>query len=149
MCIRDRFLTFDWNGPADITWVLDPAQRDLTDDDYISLRATQAARHPATIAANGDLAFTVCLIDESDGRGFVRIDSYGGGVEEPYPRTGSGGGAGWSNEFETIRIRLDDFARDTRGLDLRRIKRVVLLFGGAEGDTTGRLVIDDLRIEKD
>jgi len=50
----------------------------------------------------GDLTFDVRLRDSQGGSSTINIGAYGGGIEEPYQRTGCGSGTGWANEFETI-----------------------------------------------
>jgi len=53
---------------------------------------------------------------------------------------------GWSNAFETIRIRLADFLTDGTRVDLSRIEAVTLLFGPSYGSAVGRIAIDDLEL---
>ena len=73
--------------------------------------------------------------------------SYGGGIEEPYQRTGSGTGAGWQNEFETIRIRLTDFqALVTTPVDLSNIVAVRFQWGGNTYSVVGRIALDDIEV---
>jgi hypothetical protein len=72
----------------------------------------------------------------------------GGGVEEPYQRTGFGTGTGWQNAMETIRLPLSAFTSGGSAIDLTRIASVLVQFGGTSGSAQGRLVIDDLQIEK-
>ena len=56
----------------------------------------------------------------------------------------AGGGVGWQNEFETIRIRLTDFTTNGSGLDLTDIRAVRLDFGDGFGSTQGRLGLDEV-----
>ena len=59
----------------------------------------------------------------------MNIGAYGGGLEELYQRTGCGTGAGWSNEFETIRLGLAAYLNNGSGLDLTDIVAVRFEFG--------------------
>jgi hypothetical protein len=144
-----RGVVFDWDAPSYYELSLPPAERDLRAGAYLSLKACQAARHPNTEAELGDLTFTVTLRDALGRTSSISIGATGGGVEEPYQRTGAGTGAGWANEFETQRIRLTDFLSDGVQLDLGHIKAVRLEFGGASGSSVGRIGIDDIEITKD
>jgi hypothetical protein len=141
-----RGAVFEWpaGSPRFIEFVTPPAGRDVTMWDMLSLRACQQTRHPLTIAELADLTFTVTLKDGAGRSSSINIGAYGGGVEEPYQRTGVGGGTGWQNEFETIRIRLTDFATNGSGLDLTDIAAVRLDFGGAFGSAQGRLGLDEV-----
>ena len=102
-----------------------------------------------TIAANEDLTFDVTLRDTSGVTSTINIGAYGGGIEEPYQRTGFGGGAGWQNEFEIIRIRLTDFLTNGSPLNLADIEAVRLEFGPSSGSARGRIGLDDITITKD
>ena len=126
-----------------------PAERDFTDDTFLSFRAAQATRHPQTIAETGDLAFTVTLEDGLGNTSSIRIDAYGGGIEEPYARGGFGTGFGWQNEFETIRIRLTDFLAGGPGLDLTDVRFVRFDFGPGSGSAAARLGFDDLELTEE
>ncbi len=143
-------VTFAWSGsPASYTYTLLPIHRDVTGFVSLSFRACQISRSPETAAELGDLSFTVTLVDGSGGSSSINIGTYGGGVEEPYQRTGDGSGAGWSNEFETITIRLADFLRDGTSLDLSDVEQVRFEFGPGSGSSQGRIGLDDVefRIE--
>lgn len=146
-----RGLAFDWNAPASIAWDVPAQQRDLSDDRFISVRAAQGTRHPNTTAELGDLSFTVTLTDESGARSAVPIAAFGGGVEEPYQRSGFPieGVAGWQNAFESIRVPVSAFRAAGRIIDLRHVSSVSLEFGAGSGSSVGRLLIDDLLIERD
>jgi hypothetical protein len=50
--------------------------------------------------------------------------------------------------METIRLPLSAFASGGSAIDLTRIESVLVQFGGTSGSAQGRLVIDDLQIEK-
>lgn len=143
-----RGAVFDFTAAAPAIWEVEvvPAGRDFGAADYLSLRATQGTRHPETAAELADLVFAVTLVDGLGTSSSIRIDTYGGGIEEPYQRGGAGSGAGWQNEFETIRIRVADFAANGTGIDLGDIRAVRLEFGGAAGSPQGRLGLDDLEL---
>lgn len=140
-----RGMVFDWNGAdRQISFAIVPGLADTRDYRQLSLRACQATRHPLTTAVLGDVDFTVRLRDALGASASIRISAYGGGVEEPYQRTGCGTGAGWANEWETVRIPLADFARVAGNLDRAQIVAVDLLFGPTYGSAQGRLGLDDL-----
>ena len=130
----DRVLRFELaGGPVD-----------LRGRSSLSLAACQVTRHPLTNAQLGDLVFTVALEDAHGTSRAVRIDAYGGGIEEPYQRTSCGDGAGWGNEFETIRVPLENFRRDASGLDLSAVAALELRFGPSHGSASGRIGLDDV-----
>lgn len=125
------------------------AERDLSDDAYLSFRACQGTRHPDTTPALEDLTFSVTLRDGGGITSTINFGAYGGGIEEPYQRTGFGGGAGWQNEFEVIRIRLTDFLTNGSGLDLSDVAAIRFEFGPSSGSSRGRIGLDDIVITKD
>lgn len=125
------------------------AHRDFRGDTFLSLRAAQVTRHPATAAALEDLTFTVTLVDGHGTNASISIGAYGGGIEEPYQRGGYGAGAGWQDEFETIRIRLSDFLHNGTGLDLADIRTVRFEFGSGFGSAEGRIALDDIELVKE
>jgi hypothetical protein len=92
----------------------------------------------------GDLTFTVTLRDSAANTSSINIGAYGGGLEQPYQRSG-----GWHNEMETIRIRLTDFLNNNSGLNLGSIVAVRLNVGPTWGSAQGRVVIDDLVLSND
>ena len=141
-----RGMVFDWTSDSFIEFAVIPGERDWTDDFFLSFRAAQGTRHPQTAAQLGDLNFTVSLRDGAGTTSSIQTGVYGGGVEEPYQRTGSGSGAGWQNEYETIRIRLNDFLVNGSGLDLGDIEAVRFDFGPSFGSSVGRLGLDDLYV---
>ncbi|MCB9852541.1 MAG: CHRD domain-containing protein [Phycisphaerales bacterium] len=149
-------VVFDWSSPGSYFYELEvvPAERDFTDDGYISLRAAQGTQHPETLADVGDLSFTVTLRDGMGTTSSIAINAFGGGIEEPYARIGVGAAncgpnPGWANEFETIRIRLTDFLRDGSGLDLSDVVAVRLEFGGSHGSARGRIGLDDIELTQE
>jgi hypothetical protein len=126
-----------------------PAQQDFSGKTYLSFRACQGTRHPLTIALLQDANWQVALRDALGNISrTIRFDVYGGGVEEPYQRTGSGTGAGWQNEFETIRIRITDFLTHGSALDLTQISSVRLTWR-TPGNFAKRLGFDDLEVTTD
>jgi len=146
---RSRIMVFEYNGNADLVFNLAAGKQDFTGFKFLSFRAAQATRHPFTTAELADTTFDVVLTDGASTSSRIKIDAYGGGIQDPYQRTGCGSGAaGWHNEFETVRIRLTDFLNDGSGLDLSDIASVSFEFGPASGSPSGRLGIDDLELSK-
>ncbi len=135
-------VVFDWTG-ADryIEWAIIPDQRDFTDDHYLSFRAAQGTQHPNTMAVMGDLTFSVTLRDGSWTSSSISIGAHGGGLEQPYDRSG-----GWHNEMEVIRIRLTDFLNNGTGLDLSNVAAVRFDCGPSWGSDEGRIVVDELML---
>jgi hypothetical protein len=139
-------------SPNFMLWTVPVGSRDFSAFEYLSFRACQGSRHPLTTARLGDESWIVLLLDELGNSSQIEFSVYGGGIEEPYQRTGSGIGAGWTNEFETVRMRLGDFARGRVGeatLDLTRIRLVAFLFQDAGGAISARLGLDDLELTVD
>ncbi|MCG8409587.1 MAG: CHRD domain-containing protein [Phycisphaerales bacterium] len=146
-------VVFDWTVGMDHFYEFEiiASERDFSDNAYLSLRACQGTQHPETIAEIGDLTFTVTLLDGSGGSSSINIGEYGGGIEEPYARVGTGFAAcgpnpGWANEFETVRIRLTDFLTNGSGLDLTDVVTVRLEFGSSFGSSRGRLGLDSVEV---
>ena len=115
---------------------------------YVSFRACQCTRDPANDVFLGDQELEVGLVDKSGASSFIGIGAYGGGIEAPYQRTGCGTGAGWGNEFETIRIRLEDFTRNGAPIDLSKIDWIELRCGPAFGSKEGKIGFDDLELTR-
>jgi hypothetical protein len=139
-------LVLDWTLPATRFYeseIVAPA-RDLTNRGFLSFRACQGTRHPETDALDAPLSFTVTL---RDGAGTSRSIDFGnyGRLTRTYLRTGYGTGAGWGNEFNTVRIRLADFATDG-GVDLGDVEAVRFDFGAGFGSERGRVGIDDVAL---
>jgi dienelactone hydrolase len=145
-----RCAVFEWSSPGSYFYefALVPAASDLSDDTWLSLRACQGTRHPATDLLDGPLSFTVTLRDVHGTTSSILTSLYGD-ITRTYERTGSGIGAGWANEFSTVRLRLSDFAADGSGLDLSAVAAVRLEFGAGFGSVRGRLGLDDLEIVRD
>ena len=148
-----RGTVFD-TGPAPgrfMEWSVVPAGQDFTGKVYLSFRACQGTRHPLTTAQLADTSWYVSLRDAAghSSTGRMRFNTFGGGIEEPYQRTGSGTGAGWQNEFETIRIRLTDFLNNGSALDLAHIVAVRMTWRTAAGIIAERVGFDDLEVTTD
>jgi hypothetical protein len=146
-----RAVSFSFTGGGDSFYELEvvAGENDFSDDDWLSFRAAQITRSPETTAALDDLVFGLRLIDGSGGSSSILMDAWGGGSEEPYQRTGYGVGAGWQNEFETIRVRLTDFLVNGSLLDLSDIRAVRFEFGASFGSSEGRIAIDDVELVRD
>jgi hypothetical protein len=113
---------------------------------YLSFRACQSTRDALTIAALGDLTFDVTMVDTSLNFARINVSAFGGGIEEPYQRTSCGTGAGWANEFETIRIPIEAFKYNNGAIDLNAVFAIGFEFGPAHGSTQGRIGIDDVEL---
>lgn len=142
-----RGIVFDWESGDDLSleFEVPAAEQDLSDDAHLSFRAAQGTRHPATIENAGFASFSVALVD-GDGEVSALDHRVFGGIPSPYPRTGSGSGQGWSNEFQTVRVPLTAFVADGRDLDLSNVVAIRFLFGGAWGSEVGRIALDDIEI---
>ncbi len=132
----DRFLEFDLVGTVD-----------FNEYRWLSFRACQGTRHPDTVAIDEDQTFMVTLRDGSGNTSSISIGAYGNaGLQDPFPRTGTGTGAGWGNELETFRINPQDFARDGVNIDLSDIDAIRFEFGPSHGTARGRIGFDDLEL---
>jgi len=139
-----RGLVFNWAAPASITWTVPTSLKDFSAASALGLRAGQGTRHPSGTAT--DSSFTVTLIDVNAVQSTLSISASAQALGRTYQRTGFGTGAGWQNELQLIRLRLDDFRRHGNAIDLTRIASIRLDFAGAGESTTGRVVIDDLTL---
>jgi hypothetical protein len=138
-------VVFNWTGSDRyIEWGIVAAQQDFSDDLYISFRGAQGTQHPNTLAVMGDLDFSVTLRDGSGTSSSINVAAYGGGLEQPYDRSG-----GWHNEMEVVRIRLTDFLNNNTGLDLTDIAAVRFDCGPSWGANEGRVVVDELMLTND
>ncbi len=142
-------VVFDYSSDSYLEFEIISSERDFTDDVYLSFRACQGTRHPNTVSYLGDHDFAVTLRDGTDTASSIHIGAYLGGIEEPYQRTGNGSGAGWQNEFETIRIRLTDFLTNGSGVNLADIEAVRFEFGPSYGSDEGRIALDDIVVSND
>jgi hypothetical protein len=145
-----RGLIFDHPTGASrmIEFEIVPAFQDVRGHRYLSFRACQATRHPETVALNDSHSFSVTLRDQTGRTSTISFGEWGK-ITRLYPRTGSGTGAGWVNEMNTVRIPLAAFETGDTQLDLSRITAVRLEFGAAFGSPRGRLGLDDLQLTID
>jgi hypothetical protein len=145
---KERGLIMAWmdDGVArHLSFELPAGTGDLSDDRYLSFRAAQTARHPATTTTRDYASFTVTLVDELGVEASIDFGHYGK-LPTPYPRTDSGTGNGWANEFQTVRIPLHAFEVDGTGLDLSAITAVRFDVGPGLGTLQGHIGLDDLEI---
>ncbi|NLG41716.1 MAG: hypothetical protein GX547_00580, partial [Phycisphaerae bacterium] len=142
---QGRGVVFDWNG-ADrfYEWAVVPSLRDFSAWKYLGVRGAQGTQHPYTLATNGILTFTITLRDVDGNTSSISSGAYGGGFGMPYNRQG-----GWHNEMRRIRIRITDFLMNGSSLDLSNIVAVRLDFGPSWGTPQGRIVIDEMMLDKD
>ena len=140
-----RGVVFDWTGVDRFyEWDIPITEQNFVDKLFLSFRGAQGTRHPNTLTVLDDLTFNVTLRDSSLVTSSINIGAFGGGLEQPYARSG-----GWHNEMETIRIRLTDFLNNGSGLDLSSIEAIRFEFGPSHGSPEGRIVIDDLTLTND
>lgn len=121
-----------------------PGSRDVRDFDYLSFRACQGTRHTETVGLNGSNSFSVTLRDGNGVSSTVHFGAWGK-LDPLYQRTGSGTGAGWVNEMNTVRVGLWEFQTDGSALDLSDIVAVRLEVGAAYGSSRGRIGLDDIQ----
>ncbi len=142
-------VVFDWTvgESKHFEYEVIAGERDFTDDLYLAFRSCQGTRHPETVALGSALSYTVTLRDGSGATSAINFGAYGT-LTRPYLRTGEGTGAGWANEFNTVRIRLTDFEANGSGIDLSNIVAVRFEFGAAYGSARGRVGIDDVELSK-
>ena len=145
---QPRCVVFDWSGVDGFyELAVAPAQQDFRDDVWLSFRAAQGTRHPETDLLNAPLSFSVTLRDMGGVTSTIPLSSLGK-VTRTYPRTGSGIGAGWANEWCSFRLRLSDFRRNGFFPDLAHIAAVRFEFGPSFGSARGRIGLDDIEIVK-
>jgi len=140
----NRGTVFDWSGAATKTWSIVPALQDFSGAKTLAFRSAQGTRHPNLTPA--DSTFQVTLTDGNGQQSTVTVGVYGQGLGFPYQRTGFGTGAGWQNELQSVRLRLDDFRRHGNPIDLTQIATVRFSFADVGQSATGRLVVDDLSL---
>ncbi|MFN0245065.1 MAG: hypothetical protein ACKVWV_19450 [Planctomycetota bacterium] len=142
-------LVFEWDEDRTLVFELLPELGDVRAFDVLSFRACQITRTANSVAELGDIELTVALRDRLGNASSIRTGVFGGGIEEPYQRSGCGAGLGWANEFETIRVRLADFTRGGTGLDLGEIEAIEFRFGPSHGSALGSLGLDDVELVSD
>ena len=138
-------VVFDWTE-ADrfYEWQVTAGGNDFSAFRFLSFRGAQGTQHPNTADVLGDLTFSVTIRDGGGATSTINIGAYGGGLEEPYQRSG-----GWHNEMETIRIRTTDFLNNGSGINIANIVAVRLNVGPSFGSGKGRIVIDDVMLTND
>ena len=140
-------LVFDFSGGVDqsITFTLAQAARNARVWKVLTFRACQLTRQMLTVADLEDVTFNVTVTDHMGRQSTVGIATFGDGIEEPYQRTKCGSvGAGWGNEFETIRLPLHEFEADGANIDLSNLATVRFDFGPGAGSSQGSLGLDDV-----
>ena len=149
----DAGLSFEWPGDGvvrQVEWTLPSALRNMTSYDYVAIRAGQVTNHPYNSLDATDLDLSVELRDGAGQTKAIRVGAYGSAVADPYMRQfESATFLGYSVEFTTLRVRLQDFLNNNSGLNLSNITKVRLRLGGAMGTTSGRLIVDDLELVRD
>jgi hypothetical protein len=143
---NSRGVVFEWNGGSSYYAYLVPGGGPLGLWKHLSFRASQATRDALTTAALADLTFVATVVDTAGNFSRINVSAFGGGVEEPYQRTTCGVGAGWANEFETIRIPIEAFRYNNTTINMNSILAVGFEFGPAFGSTQGRIGIDDVEL---
>jgi hypothetical protein len=118
--------------------------RDVRDFAAVSFRACQGTRHPETVALDDDHSFSVTLRDGDGTSSTIHFGAWGE-LTELFQRTGSGTGAGWVNEFNTVRVPITAFEADGSGIDLSNVVALRLEFGSAFGSPRGRIGLDDVQ----
>ena len=143
---NSRGAVFEWNGNDAYYAYFIPGGAPLGLFKTFSFRACQATRDNLTTPALGDLTFNVTAVDSSGVFSRINISAFGGGIEEPYQRTSCGSGAGWANEFETVRIPIEAFAYNNSGIDMNSIIAIGMEFGPSHGSNEGRIGLDDVEL---
>lgn len=144
VALRSSGAVLGWS--SDAVWEVDLPDdaRDLTVWRVLSLRVAQLSRHPVTDELGDALSFGVALVD-ARGQEVVLDGAAYGRVPAPTPRSGLGLGAGWANEFATIRVPLGDF--EVEPFDRANVRSVRLRFGPSHGSPIGRIGLDDIALE--
>lgn len=140
-----RGVVFDWTDVDKFyEWQVPALVNDFSQFRYLSFRGAQGTQHPNTVAVLGNLTFAVTLRDGNNVTSTINIGANGGGLTEPYQRSG-----GWHNEMRTVRIRTTDFLNNASGINLANIVAVRFNVGPASGSSKGRIVLDDLMLTND
>jgi hypothetical protein len=137
---------FEWDGNDAYYAYIVPGGGPLNLWKEISFRACQSTRDNLTTPVLGDLTFNVTVVDTAGNFSRINISAFGGGIEEPYQRTSCGIGAGWANEFETIRVPIEAFQYNNTAINLSSILGVAFEFGPSHGSNEGRIGIDDVEL---
>ena len=132
-------VTFSWTSPSWIEFTLAPEHQNLHGADFVSMRLCQGTRHPLTVAELNDVDFAVTLVDTAGVVSTIDISALSHGIVEPYQRNG-----GWANEFETVKLRLEDFLANGSAIDMGSIQALRLEFGGAGMSSQGWMGLDDV-----
>jgi hypothetical protein len=136
--------------PNLIVWDVPAGARDVRNFTYLSFRACQATQHFLTVARLRNESWFLTLRDGSGATSIIDFGAYGGGIAEPYQRTGAGSRPGWQNEFETVRVRLADFARSRPGqptVNLGDVRQIgFVFFSTSAGAGVARIGLDDLEL---
>ena len=111
----------------------------------LSIRAAQQTRHPNTVALDDLVSLSVEVRDAGGQTAVIATEALSR-LPELYPRGGLGSGTGWANEFQTIRIELDEFRSAAPDLNLAEIRSVAILVGGTLGSDQGRIGLDDVEL---
>jgi hypothetical protein len=135
-----RCVIMDWDEDGDWYYSIDLPELSNLAFEYLSFRVCQGTRHPNTVLLNDGLSFQVLLTDGSGNTASVSTTNYGL-INQPYQRDG-----GWANEFETIIIRLSDFAINNPDFNLNELGTIRFEFGNSFNSETGRLAIDDIEL---
>jgi hypothetical protein len=145
-----RGVVFDHPPGMNLFYELEVAagSRDVRGYSHVSFRAAQGTRHPETEALDGTHTFSVTLRDGGGTSSTIHFGAWGA-LSALFQRTGSGTGAGWANEYHTVRIPLTSFETDGSGLDLSDVVAVRLEFGSAFGSERGRISIDDVQLTQE
>jgi len=143
-------IAFGWVGSdLGLRFGILPEFADVRGYRYLGFRACQTTRDARNEVLLGDQQFEVGLHDRHGAASFIGIGAYGGGIEVPYQRGACGLGAGWGNEFETIRIRLEDFTRNGSEIDLSALAGIEIRCGPMYGSKEGHIGFDDLVLTRD
>jgi len=132
---------FDWNKDSYLKYTFIETI-DLTYFSALSFRAAQGTQHPLTIELDSSVTFSIEIKDENGLSQIVSIEPFGE-VLTPYKRSG-----GWANEFNIVRIPLNEIKVLNLDIDFTRIKEITFLFGPDYGSPFGRLFFDDLLLIK-
>jgi hypothetical protein len=143
---NDRGIVFEWTMPSFLEFEVVAEGRNFADYSYLSFRACQGTRHPLTLSDLEDLTFDVTLRDAYGNTSTLNIGAYKGGITDPFARNGNGTGTGWSNEFETTRIRLADFATNHPDFVLTDVAAIRFEFAGPGASLVGRIGMDDIEL---